>query len=207
MKRLYLIRSIATVEAVDCYESKTGVYVFGDVAGYRYFADCLCRAGRSKQCVDISEIPKGSTSMRAVITPAANRPRVLPRLKLLERIVFRTAHPEMELIIHGNKSAYQWFAALLRKMVRTTKDDLWDHIHLDDCVNGWIVKRSVSLNIRSPLRKWTNNALGPFAETVRTRGEHYLPPCVEHVTKESFPYELPHAGAMSALSLNDRHRP
>jgi len=45
--------------------------------------------------------------MRAVITPAATKPSKSPRIKILERIVFRTARPQMELVIHGNRAGYR----------------------------------------------------------------------------------------------------
>ena len=62
----------------------------------------------------------------------------------------------MELVISGNRAGYKLFASEIEDFVKNAENDTSDHIHFDDLSRWqrWIVKRSVALNMRGPLKKW-----------------------------------------------------
>jgi len=192
----------------DTKDEKTDVWVFGDVAGYEYFHNELLRAARRKRrLVELSEIPRTSKSMRVVLVPAAPPLPKRPKMKIAERIVFHRRRPQMELILYANPAGFRRLAAIVDHLLNVAIDCPWDHEHVDDWYDRWIVKRSVSLNIRGPVRRWTRRALAEYADTVFKGTKHYLPEDIQWMEPKDNPYEPPSPKTHPMLSLRDRDRP
>jgi len=56
------------------------------------------------------------------------------------------------------------------------------------------------------VRKWTKRAIEPYEKVIYERLPSYLPPDIDYLSKESFPYELPSVNNNPWLSLNDGHK-
>lgn len=192
MSQLHLIRSKVSWEAENIYEEKTDVWVMGDVAGYTSLRVAIAKAMRDKRPVLLPHQRK-SNSMRLCILPAASLPIRAARLKLVERIVFFGRAPEMELIIYGNRAGYKWLSDCLKMACTRLLDDPSEHIHLDDWHDRRIVRRSVAVNIRGALSKWSRAGLQQYDTIVFDRQPTYLPAGIEYLSKESFPYRPPTA--------------
>jgi hypothetical protein len=199
MKNLHFIRSITVMEDDDYYESKTDVCVFGDLGGYAYLCDVLREARDGGGAIKLSEIPRRSNSMHVVILPAATHPLRAPRLKLIERIVFARRAPVMELIVYGNRAGYNKLGALVAELADSRAGVPLDHFHVDDWTDDWVVKRSVALNIRGPLKTWSRHALGSYATAIYERSRHYIPDDIGYLHPR--PYEFPDPRDGTFLSL------
>jgi len=206
MRHLVFIRSITSWDPYQ--DQRTNVLVYGDVAGYEYFHSELLRTSRrSRRLVELSEIPRRSKSMRVVLVPAEPPVPSRPKMKIAEWLVYRTRRPEMELIFYANPAGFRRLAAIVRRLLNESIDDPWDHEHVDDWYDRWIVKRSVSLNIRGPVRRWTRRALAEHAETAFGGTSHYLSEDAEGMKPEDYPYEPPSPKTHPMLSLRDGDRP
>lgn len=186
-KQLRFIRLSVCSECPDYFEKTTDVWVFGDVAGYRYFQSCLERAKGARRNIHVQVTPR-SNSMRVVIVPPADKPTRQARLKLIERIVCAGRKPEMELVIYGNGRGYDFLASCFEREIGEGVDDLWSHTHVDSA-DRELVQRSVSLNIRGPLLHWSKSRLGDHVDMVYKRAPTYLPDEAKHWNARSDPYE------------------
>ncbi|HEY3245051.1 MAG TPA: hypothetical protein VGM03_17045 [Phycisphaerae bacterium] len=198
MKHLYFIRAATAKHCWDIYDANTDVWVFGDVAGYRYMRSCLRRAQGSSRNLRLHKFDPRSHSMRVIVVPAARIPMRAPRLKAIERIVFIESRPEMELVIYGNRAGYDRLSAAFERMIAGGSDGPHDHEHVDD---NLLVPRSVYLNIRGPLSRWSRSRLGSYAQMVYQRQPTHLPPGIEYLTAEVWPYEEINPRRSRALSL------
>ena len=172
-RELRFIRQKCMWSCSDYYETITDVWVFGDVAGYRYFQDCLRTAGKAKNNLHVQVAPK-SNSMRVLVVPPADRPAKTPRLRMVERIVLAEREPEMELVIYGNAAGYEFLADCFECELESGVDNPYSHTHVDqNCPQ--LVQRSISLNIRGPLLRWNKKALRDWANVALTRQQTYLP--------------------------------
>ncbi|MCH8073176.1 MAG: hypothetical protein IIA09_14615 [Proteobacteria bacterium] len=143
-----------------------------------------------------SELGIDLNSMRVCILPAATKPEKQPRLKFVERVVFLTDSPEMELIIYGNNAGYLELAECYEYACTQYLNDPSDHMHLDDYMDRRIVRRSVALNIRGPLESWSRGGLKNYGAFVFERQSTYVPDDIEYLTKKLRPYYDPVPGEM-----------
>lgn len=174
MKRLYFARSRWCCDE-PFYETRTDVWVYGDIPGFEYFASCINEAITGDSVVDMIEIPRRGNSMRAVILPPREKPRVRPRVRFYERCIFPSGRKNMELIVVGNKPGYQRLAKVLQEMINDTNGDPADHFHADDTLTNWVATGSVSLNIRDPLITWNKKNLEHYHEHVYRKDELSFP--------------------------------
>ncbi len=165
--RLYFIRLKMCWDTPDYYERRTDVWVFGDVAGYANFIEQLGRAKTLTTNIHVDCSRKPPNSMRVVITPAQRRLRK-PRVKIVERAVLCGGSFEMELVIAGNAAGYSWLSRVFRNVS--------DHDHVDDitCYDR-VEPRSVALNIREPLKRWSRKGLEYHDSLVHVRQASFLP--------------------------------
>ncbi|HVX11599.1 MAG TPA: hypothetical protein VHC22_10495 [Pirellulales bacterium] len=216
MEHLYFVRSRTAIADDNYYESKTDVWMFGDKQGFDYFLTCLSLAKTANRAVqltgshpnEIGVLPpissprrSGFRALRAAFTLPTSMPAVVlpprtglgskPRLKLCERLVYKRRKPAMELIIYGNRAAYTRLATIVRSLSQGPGVPLRDHRHLDDVFDTWVVKRSVALNIRAPLSRWSRANLGEYRSALYAANPHRLPNDLSHL--EPRPYELPDA--------------
>lgn len=194
MSELHLIRSKTVCEMPSCYEEKTEVLVFGDVAGYQALQEALRAAMSTGQITRPSSLGIDRNSMRVCILPASATARRHPQLKLIERIVFVERSPEMELVIYGNAAGYSWLIDAIEQAATTYLGDPSEHIHLDDFNDPRMVRRSVAMNIRGALRSWSRDELEHYAALVFDRQPTYLPSNIGHLTRATCPYEYPVPG-------------
>lgn len=165
--RLYFIRLKMCFDTPDYYERRTDVWVFGDVAGYAYFVEQLNLAKKSTANIHVNCSKKPPNSMRVVITPAQRRLRT-PRVKIVERVVLAADSFEMELVIAGNAAGYSWLSRLFM--------NVGDHDHVDDIKCYDLVEpRSVGLNVREPLKRWSRKGLEYQESLVYERQASFLP--------------------------------
>ena len=154
--------------------------MFGDVEGYRVVASLLRRALTGRQVLNVQKLARGAlVGKLCAITPADRRVDGV-QLKLIERLVYVRRRPKMELIIHGTQEAYERLAMLFETMIFESTDIPQDHVHVGDWSDqwvkeGWIVPRSVSLNIRGPLSKWTKRGLQEYDHFVYRATSFTLP--------------------------------
>lgn len=189
MKRLIFIRTAKSFHSWDYYETKTSVYVFGNVAGFDYFCERLLAAKRARRNVRLTLSIKRSFSMQVVILPANASGVGKPRLKFIERLVFLRSRPFMELVIYGNKKGYDYLAGLLKVLRRDAAGNISEHVELDDTHNRYIVPRSVSLSIRAPLVTWNRRNLSEYQYLVCKRSPNFLPTDVDYLLSNRGPYE------------------
>jgi hypothetical protein len=65
-----------------------------------------------------------------------------------------------------------------------------DHWHVDDVWNDWVAKASISLNVRGAVEGWSVEALGCYAEDLRTGGDYRLPTNIETLQRDvEYPYD------------------
>lgn len=184
---LYFIRSITTVVSECLYEAKTDVYMFGDIAGFSYFLDCLDNAKRGKT-VNI-RAPARSNGMPALVLSTNTASAARARVRFFERIIFRRSRPEMEFVVFGNRAGYQRLADAIRRVMGHTTEPLDAHVHLDDDLDSWIARRSIALNVRAPLQNWNRKALGSYSTAIFGKNNHRLPSGISYLSP--WPYKLP----------------
>lgn len=110
--------------------------------------------------------------MQCVILPATSSPSKGPKLKFLERKIFVSREPEMELIVLGNRRGYQLIDRLLEHLITKFPDEPDDHSHLDQ--KEVVDAHGATLNIRGPLTRWNRKGLRLFADVVYGR-QWYFP--------------------------------
>ena len=176
------------MQSEDVYDFKTDVWVFGDVEGYRLLSRCLRRACKSRRVANVHDFVSGTAvSMLCAITPV-DRDVKDARLKIAERLVFIRRRPRMEVIIHGSEAAYQKLADIIDEVCRDYTDIPQEHIHMDDWTDDWVIPRSISLNIRGPLSRWSKKGLQEYADFVYQPSEFTLP---EEYDFDVIPYTKP----------------
>jgi hypothetical protein len=195
MPHLHFHRSLTEIEADEYFDSKTDVWVFGDVEGYCVWIKSIQKALDSRRPVALPEISLRSNSMLAVLMPVSHKPSRVPRLKIIERLVFLRKNPRMEVVFHANVKGYQRLVSMIDDLIDQSSGCPRDHFHLDD----WIVKRSVGVNVRGPLRKWSRKNLVEYGSTVFTRGPRDLPGGVAYI--QPYEYTLPSVEDNPFLSL------
>lgn len=188
MPNLALIRNRTTHDCWDYYDSKTDIWIFGDVEGYRLLRTQLMKATRAKRNIHLDILEKNPNSMRSVILPAQQSKRKRALLKFVERFVWIDGNPHMELVIAGNVQGYKYLAKEVAGLTRKSRDDVSEHGHFDDSVSNSIVPRSVALNIRAPLRQWRIESYAEFSDLLQRRGEDFLPKDIMYrlETKEDY---------------------
>lgn len=202
MKHLTFIRCSTAFHCWDYYEQKTEVWVLGDVAGFRYFARKLAAATTSRGSVHLDVYDPHFAGMCVLVLPAARTDMRRPRLKLIERFVRYRGQPKMELVIHGNQKGYELIANLLLKLCESTQGSPADHVHLDDHSCKYLVKRSVSLNIRAPLLNWSRKNLLEYVDLVYPKQPNAsLPADLAHPAQAPKQYERISAEHSDFLTL------
>ena len=129
---LRFIRQYSTLDTSWQFEMKTDVWVFSDLAGLSYLKKSIAKAMKTKQNFYLDEVEKDSVSMQCVILPALKKPATKPRLKIVERKIFKNAAPEMELVILGNKAGYKKLVSELNIAIKQYLDNPTEHVHIDD---------------------------------------------------------------------------
>lgn len=175
MKNLLFIRSISSISMWEYYELNTQAVVYGDVDGYSYFIDSLKMLRKNKKDIFLDEIDSKSNSMRVALVMARGIPSEPAQLRIIERPVLVHGKPNMELVFCGNSSGYKHLIKFFCKLAPSAKDTFSDHVHLEESMQPWIVKRSVSLNVRTPLSKWSEEKLMHYAKAIREQQATYLP--------------------------------
>jgi hypothetical protein len=175
MKHIYFIRSYTNYYNCDYYEQKTDIWIFGDIEGYKYLVDNLKNAKGSEKNIRLQELDFRSNTMNVVILKPGYNSIKQPRLKFAERIIFVNNKPEVELIIFGNKNGYDFLINTFNDFINDSRENLEDHLHLDDQDNKEIVKRSISLNIRDALKKWDKKKLKLYRDFIYENKKKYLP--------------------------------
>src|SRR5215210_6328589 len=175
MSNLAFIRSVTCVESWDYYESKTDVWCFGDLGGYRYLRQILLRARNARQNIQLNLLKAHPTSMRCVILPPIKGGLSKPRVKFIERFVSSSGQPNMELVIFGNRGGYKFLSERVTHLLEQSAGDPSDHAHLDDLVDKEVVPRSVSINLRGPVRAWNRKHLEEYAGMIFSKGAYFLP--------------------------------
>ena len=184
-QRIYFIRELCAVHADMYYEQRTGVCIAGDVAGYNEFCECLETCAASGKVLHIAHIPQRSNSMLAVVIPSTHGPFDSPRIKVVERVVFCRATPRMQLMFVGNPPGLRRLSCVVRDISNDSADSIFAHVDLDDLVDSWIVPRSVAVNIRAPLRKWSKAGLHELAPTIYSRTDYFFPNDVDYLSASS----------------------
>lgn len=172
----------------DYYESKTEVWVFGDVDGYNWAAANLAKANDLAINTHLDEIAPDSNSMRVVILPAERVIKQPARVKAIERLVYLYDEWKMELVLNGNASGYDLLARAFTTICCKAGDPS-QHIEYDDRADSLLVPRSVSLNIRAPLHQWSRSGLREYADIVFERQKCFLPDDVEYILGQRQSYE------------------
>lgn len=192
--KIKFIRLYMALDTEWEYEEKTDVWVFGDVKGYRYFQSKIHEAVNSTSNTHLEIIEKCGNSMQCVILPALDKPAKRPRIKFLERKIFKHDMPEMELIILGNSAGLEKLISEFDNIIEKGVDDLKDHYHFDDNDDKWIAKRSIALNVRGPLSAWDASNFQGYDSLILNKQESYMAVDWEKMTKELWEYKEPVSG-------------
>jgi hypothetical protein len=196
---LALLRSRTTLIADDYYEEKTEVWILGDKKGYTEFSSILKALPIGGQSLAVSY--RKRFGMMLILIPAVATSCKAQKLRIIERIVFKSRKPQMELIICGNTKGFRQLAEIIDTLIINSLDKPEDHIHIDDWFDQWVVKRSIALNIRGPVTKWTQDALGEYDSMITSGGNHPLPENIKYLSKKSMPYKIPTYGESPLLTL------
>lgn len=191
---LRFIRQYSVLDTSWQFEMKTDVWVFSDLDGLLYLKKSIRKAIKAKHNIHLDEVETDSVSMQCVILPALKKPATKPRLKIVERKIFKNAAPEMELVILGNKAGYKKLIAELNIAIKQYLDNPTEHVHIDDWCCAWVVLKSVSLNIRGPVSTWDKDTLGDYFAMTTEKTSSYLPENCDYMTKEIWNYESPFVG-------------
>jgi hypothetical protein len=191
---LRFIRLYAALDTCWQFAMKTDVWVFSDLDGLLYLKKSIRKAIKAKHNIHLDEVETDSVSMQCVILPALKKPATKPRLKIVERKIFKNAAPEMELVILGNKAGYKKLVSELNIAIKQYLDNPTEHLHIDDLDCAWVVPRSVSLNIRGPVSAWDKDLLGDYFSLATEKTGSYLPENCDAMTKEIWEYENPVVG-------------
>ena len=184
-------------------EDRTVKHAFRDWA-----SACICPPGQPV-CTCRGR-PLGRVVPRKPVVPDAAEIAANPRarsakLRIVERVVCRRKGPDMELVLCANRAGFEWLAKVFaqREQGELTFEE---HTHVCDWDKRWVVKGSVSLNVRGPVSRWSRKARGPYWETIFKSNPHQLPDGVGYRTREIWPNQLP-TWRDPGLSLHDGDRP
>ncbi|PCJ51356.1 MAG: hypothetical protein COA79_26495 [Planctomycetota bacterium] len=192
MSTVYFIRGVVTHDS-DCeYWKNTDIWVFGDIKGYEYLISKLNDAKNQNVTINIQK--NCDLSMQCLILSASDKPEKRARVKLVERKIFKNEEPEMELIIYGNIKGYNKLIEELEHSIKNYVNKPDEHSHIEEGWSDYVVKRSVSLNIRGPLQTWNVEELDCYKEYLIERQPTYLPDDCSYMTKKLWKYELPVIG-------------
>jgi hypothetical protein len=187
IQNLHLIRSTTSWDSSLMYDFKTEVVIFGDIAAYQDVASRLRAAAGGNEAIDPCIDTTQSNSMSLVIAAPAKPSGRGACVRLLERAVQLNGAACMELIVYGNCEGYCWLADQFDRLLLHV-DDIDFHLHIDDWYLKEIVPRSVSLNIRGPLRVWQLENLDHWRALVTERQDSYLPTHLDPIRER---YALP----------------
>lgn len=192
MPTIYFIRGLVTHDCDNYYWKNTDIWIFGDIKGYEYLISKLNEAKKNNVSI---EIPKNcDKSMQCLILKAAEKPKKRARLKLIERKIFKNEEPEMELIIYGNINGYNELINKIEYSIANYIDRPDEHLHIEEGWCDFVVKRSVSLNLRGPLKIWEVEQLGDYRRVITERQNEYLPDDCSYMKKRLWKYKIPLAG-------------
>ncbi len=166
-------RSIASVQTPEHYESTTEFLIFSDSGGMRLFLHALKRAQDTTKTIHLPVTGFGTQSAAAIIIPAAKFPR-RPALRMIERPIVIENIASMELVFYGNKLGYQQLSARIEQFLETSSGNIDDHLHISDG-DKFVVKRSVSLSIRGPVKRWTKSNLEGWHALLNQKNPDQLP--------------------------------
>jgi hypothetical protein len=175
MATLIFIRNSCTYDCWDYYDKKTEVWVFGDLDGYNLFRQDILLAVTKTTNTHIPFLDRNPISMRGIILPAQVKYRQFARIKLIERFVTYDGNPSMELVIAGNEKGYHYLAEKLAFLINSENGNVEEYIKFDDLTDPAVVKRSVALNVRAPLKKWSVKKLGEYAVLLKKKSEYFIP--------------------------------
>ena len=175
MRHLAFIRATMGWDTEEYYEVKTDVWIFADPQGFKYFIERIRFASKAKKNIHLELLDHHPTSMKVVVVPAVKTATRSPRLKFVERFVSGTKEPNMELVILGNGSGYKQFASELSGFAKRNGGNPSDHIHFDDLSDSRLVRRSVSLNVRAPVKHWKRKSFGPYESLVFEKRKEFVP--------------------------------
>jgi hypothetical protein len=161
MSNLFLIREATGIECEYYYDQKTDVWFLGDVQGYKIFLNRLRSAITAKRNLHLWSLAKYECNMLLSILPPIVNKNKRPQMRFWERLVFYKGKPWMELVISGNLLGYKHFISKVELFLKNPADDTSSHNHFDDQTEqrNWIKTRSVSLNLRGPVKKWNAKKL------------------------------------------------
>ena len=177
--RLVFTRFLKGSDCSDYYETKTNVYVFGDLPGYQRFAKLLRLAEKAPQT-----IPPASRShgMNCVILPACKKLGNASRIKFIERLVYLDRQPRMELVIYGTPKAYRYLARELLALSGYAPDS-GDYLGLDDQNSPKgisVIPRSIALTIRPPVPSDYRSIFGLYRDRAKNNPDEF-PDCIEEM--------------------------
>lgn len=203
---LTFIRSQYCWDCWDYYELRTDILVFGNIEGYRYFRERLLSAKTTEKNVHLTLLEQHPKSMKGVILPARDDGATEARLKLIERFVSGNAGPNMELVIFGNRPGLQYLADKLEKVEKNFVGRPSEYIQLADTTDSHVVPRSVSLNLRGPMRKWERDHFGEYGDLILKKGEDFLPTSIGYRVDDQEDYVEISASESDFLSLESVRR-
>ncbi len=206
-QHLYFFRSQTSWESDSFFLSKPDYWVFGDEQGFAYLVNSLRTQLRAKKTLDLERVPfTTSNSQPVLILPAQDSP-VKPRIRLVERCAFRGSQFVMELILAGNRSGFEKLAQIVESLVATPFDEraFSEHLHVNDWTDRWVVRESVSLNIRAPVSRWSDKMARENHSFLFDPDHLNLPEECGYLTPETCPYEPPDV-ADAAFKLTDSAR-
>jgi hypothetical protein len=189
MANLFLLRNKTGFDCWDYYDELTDVYVFGDRAGFKSLIQDLFQAEDRQTNTHLTLADKNPNSMRGVILPASKKWPKNPRLKFTERFVWFEGRPKMELVIFGNKQGYRYLRDVIIELMGKKVRNSSDYVQLNDLLTPQVVPRSISLNLRPPVAKWSRKALEPYDTLVFGKNRYMLPADLDYRLEEKEDYE------------------
>ena len=156
MSNLFLIRNATGIECDYYHSEKTDVWFLGDVQGYKLFLNRLRSSITAKHNLHLWSLAKRECNMLLSILPPITTKSKRPQMRFWERFVYAKSKPWMELVICGNLPGYEHFISEVELFVEHPADDTSSHSHFDEQNRhqSWIKARSVSLNLRGPVKQW-----------------------------------------------------
>lgn len=178
-------RTLGGTQSWEYYDLKTDVVILGDVAGYKYLLSLVEQATRlvSNERVSQSLLPN---SMQMVITGAVEG-KDEPKLRIIERPIVMNGRGNMEVVIMGGKAAYCKLQAILQDLIERPSNDVSHHVHIDDS-DGFLLPRSISLNIRQPMEVWNPKKLENWTYLLDGKTANYFPAELDYMVKNPEPY-------------------
>lgn len=156
MSNLYLVRNTTGTECAYYYTEKTDAWFLGDIQGYKIFLNRLRLAVTAERNLHLWPLAKHECNMLLSILPPITTKNKRPQMRFWERLVFYKGKPWMELVISGNLQGFKFFISNVELFLKNPANDTSSHDHFDDQTDqrNWIKTRSISLNLRGPVKKW-----------------------------------------------------